>query len=125
MSDLIDRQAALDVFKNLIDIGGIFTEEPLIGGALIAVREAIARLPSVQPEQECEKCIFRPFKQFQSEPSAQSEPKKGKWIEDPDENFASTYHCSNCGVSPVVDNYEQYVFSDFCPFCGADMRGER
>lgn len=51
MSDLIDRQAALDVFKNLIDIGGIFTEEPLIGAALIAVREAIAQLPTAEPKR--------------------------------------------------------------------------
>ena len=49
----------------------------------------------------------------------------GKWIEEPDEVFASTYHCSNCGFSPIINNYEEYEFSNFCPNCGADLRGDK
>ena len=93
MSYLIDRQAALDVFKNLIDTGGIFTEEPLIGGALIAVREAIAQLPA-------------------------AERKRGKWKPNKDDSAGCGFFvCSVCGA----DSYDAW---DFCPYCGADMRGE-
>ena len=50
---------------------------------------------------------------------------RGKWIEVPDDAFASTYYCSNCKEMPIVDIYCNYVFSNFCPNCGADMRGEK
>lgn len=44
-------------------------------------------------------------------PPAQPERKKGRWIDD---------NCSECG---------QYVYHgdvrNFCPACGADMRGEQ
>lgn len=54
----------------------------------------------------------------------QPERKKGKWIEIPDEVFASTYKCSSCGEAPLCDGYSDYAFSPYCPHCGADMRGE-
>lgn len=50
------------------------------------------------------------------------EPKKGKWILHPDDLFPaeSTMECSVC--------HEHEFFSlcneNFCPNCGADMRGE-
>ena len=49
------------------------------------------------------------------------ENKKGKWIEIPDEIFASTYKCSSCGEAPLCDEYSDYIFSPYCPNCGADM----
>ena len=56
-------------------------------------------------------------------PSAQPERKTGKWIEIPDTTFASTFRCSVCGKSPLVECGE-YALTNFCPNCGADMRGE-
>ena len=50
---------------------------------------------------------------------------KGKWVEQPDEPFASSYCCSNCKEQATVDLYGEYVFSNYCPHCGADMRGEK
>ena len=52
------------------------------------------------------------------------ERKKGKWIEIPDEVFASTYKCSSCGEAPLCDGYSDYAFSPYCPNCGADMKGD-
>lgn len=53
----------------------------------------------------------------------QPERKKGKWIEIPDEVFASTYRCSECGAEPLFDGSE-YALSNYCPNCGADMRSK-
>ena len=60
-------------------------------------------------------------------PSA--EPKKGKWIIAtgmmPPE-FHGHHCCSKCGnfanMEPPFGNRED--LSNFCPYCGADMRGE-
>lgn len=45
------------------------------------------------------------------------EPRKGKWIHYDEGDFDYDYKCSNCGYTVWDD-------SDFCPGCGADMRGE-
>ena len=50
----------------------------------------------------------------------QPERKTGEWIEIPDGIFASTYKCSKCGASPVLDEYD-WAFSHYCPNCGARM----
>ena len=53
-SNLIDRQAAIDICNNAIDLW-----EGQIGeGALIAVKDRIAELPSAQPEL-CEDAVSR------------------------------------------------------------------
>lgn len=57
-------------------------------------------------------------------PSAQPERKKGRWIEvdDPDNRISG--RCSICGWEALL--YETDVVGmDFCPNCGADMRGEQ
>ena len=55
-------------------------------------------------------------------PSAEPEQKKGKWIYDTERvmnngGIYSQYHCSECGFQSVSH-------MNFCPYCGADMRGE-
>ena len=48
-------------------------------------------------------------------------PKKGKWIDKGVDNYNFLYHlytCDQCG-SEWLDT------PDFCPKCGADMRGEQ
>lgn len=54
-SDFIRRQDAIDAIWDGINYD-IYTRE---------VKEILEELPSAQPD--CEKCIFEPFKQFQSE----------------------------------------------------------
>ena len=62
---------------------------------------------------------------------AQPERKKGKW------ERHNTYHgddtsgfvdpdwrCSECGKQATVNEWMLYVLSNFCPNCGADMRGD-
>lgn len=70
--------------------------EPRLGcGPLIAVRDKLADMPSVG-------C------------------KKGKWIKGVGENGVSTsLFCSGCNL----ENRHWYEWN-YCPHCGADMRGE-
>lgn len=62
-------------------------------------------------------------------PSAEPERKTGKWIEYPDcLRYEGAYTndqiaCSECHhVFSILDNCTEEF--DFCPSCGADMRGE-
>lgn len=52
-------------------------------------------------------------------PSAEN---KGEWICQDQVAFCPI-ECSRCHKEPLLDTYGEYVFSDFCPNCGADMRG--
>ena len=46
---------------------------------------------------------------------------KGKWVND----VHDIPRCSECGYIPEFNNHiDDYYYSDFCPNCGADMRGE-
>lgn len=49
--------------------------------------------------------------------SAQPEREKGKWIPISD-GYVDIYECNQCGDT---EDYER----NFCPNCGADMRGEQ
>ena len=62
-------------------------------------------------------------------PSA--ERKKGEWFAFDDDNWLyDTYRCSNCRKTITVDSERRddigFTIEDmnYCPYCGADMRGE-
>lgn len=62
--------------------------------------------------------ILYPIRTVEELPSAEPERKKGKWIE-------NTF-CSECGwihevESGFIGSVKQF---NYCPNCGADMRGE-
>ena len=64
----------------------------------------------------------RLMSQIKESPSAQPERKRGKWIEDVDKwgdvvTTVNGYTCSECKVFNIDRD-------NFCPNCGADMRGE-
>lgn len=61
-----------------------------------ALREALERVPSAQHT--------------------------GHWEAKDDEVFAPEYYCNQCGNRAEVDLYGEWILSDFCPKCGADMR---
>lgn len=89
MSDLIDRQAAIDeLVKMLLDC--FQADEELVD----AVATTIKELPSAQPER------------------------KGTWNRLSDD----TFHCRECGTTFIVMQGEDHM--NYCPNCGADMRGE-
>lgn len=45
---------------------------------------------------------------------------KGKWLSSP----TAHYYCSNCHCYPHDDYCASTLGMNYCPDCGADMRGE-
>lgn len=97
---LIDKQAAIDAMRTMQ------TYKLFVGDDLLLIDQAGAMtelmlLPSAQPEQ-----------------------KKGKWIPQDlnrHDGMTSTavYYYPKCSICGTNANY-----TNFCPNCGADMRGE-
>ena len=94
MDDTISRQAALDWLKNEWD------------GMVTSVFDGIEQLPS-------------------------AEPKIGRWIKigeitDSKGIKKHVLNCSECGALHRVRKLYtgEYVNAEYCPHCGADMRGE-
>ena len=83
--------------------------------------KTILSLPSVEPKTECIAQIrIDPDdiedlvnKKVNETVDKMSEPKKGHWIDE-----ETNYLCSEC-------HRGCWVNSDYCPWCGADMRGEK
>ena len=108
MYDLIDRQQAIDKALTFFVefLGGAFEEE----GQRLLIKQ-MNTLPTI-------------------------EPMKGRWI--PVDSYSAFggdeatwmahgnpvafYYCSECKEQPHVDEEGKDILSDFCPFCGADMR---
>ena len=100
MSDLISRQAAIDAIHNLYAIHGS-------EGSWIDQKDA--------------------FKALNSLPSA--EPvRHGKWVPKTiiigGRDHVSGMKCSVCGEDPLNAEGDEFL-TDYCPNCGADMRGEQ
>ena len=104
MSDLISREAALKCFHSWVDkYGDVYTPDEM------PEYQAIEALPSAEPER-----------------------KHGKWIME-DNPGTGWYRvtCSECGEN-VTSEIPMIGFIpnakalwDYCPYCGADMRGEQ
>ena len=77
--------------------------------------DQIDREPTIEPR--CEECeAFNKTRLLIPQP----ERKKGKWIDETFKPWGLVHHpykCDQCGEHSEAD-------SDFCPNCGADMRGE-
>lgn len=61
-------------------------------------------------------------------PTIQPERKKGEWLPDNNNAYEMRFVCSCCKESEVVPTIGFTKYSplwDFCPNCGADMRGEK
>ena len=48
---------------------------------------------------------------------------QGEWEFVDNEIFAGEYFCSICGKRAEVDLYGEWILSNFCPSCGARMKG--
>ena len=95
MSNLIDRQKALDALTEIImNFKNVYGD---MGSAVNGARECIKSLPSAEPNR-----------------------KTGKWIFHIDDLFPeeSTQECSVCHEEEFV----KIQNDNFCPNCGADMR---
>jgi len=96
VQDLISRQAAIDEAEEWIEVVYCERAEQRERDAIKHVINGIKQLPSVQPER-----------------------KPGHWIQ-----VGCSQECSECGAT-YADLYPDYDETNYCPNCGADMRGEQ
>ena len=95
MSDLINREDAIEILSERAEsLRGMQGD---LGGACRGAMRIIESLPSAEPERH-----------------------RGEWIVDGHERGFS--ECSKCGYIAVSVLSERHY--NFCPFCGADMRGD-
>lgn len=101
MDDLISRKEAIEVLAEMQ--GRCTTQAELIQNSKIW--QQIKDLPPAQPDQ-----------------------KKGNWVYGEDEYGIDGYHCDKCGFFVPWDYAHKFISYiedyNFCPSCGADMRGE-
>lgn len=91
------------------------------------MEDLISRQAAIDEIRKC-RFVVDAIEKIRGLPSAQ--PKTGKWIKltgmMPPE-FHGHHCCSECGrfanMEPPFGNRED--LSNFCPYCGADMRGEQ
>ena len=94
MSDLIDRQAVLDMVYDMSEIDGEHFNSP----CFVVDVDDIKKLPSATPIE-----------------------RTGHWIKS---NPLMLSECSECGNKAFGYHGFDEVLTDFCPNCGADMRGD-
>ena len=136
MSDLIERQAAIDALHTRFRDG--FDGDKWWNSTHVLA--AIEGLPSAEPERKkpdhgymwiCPECGLEVHSDFRrcvrcgwDRPNV--ERKTGRWIKHKDR---SCWYCSECNVDDYYAyNWDcdsgEYKFQDnYCPNCGADMRG--
>ena len=129
MDDLISRQAAIEAIKRAI--WDKYTAKDAI--------DAVCNVPSAEPEYRldewCTDC-----KEYDQERNCcprvnhviratlqevQTERKKGRWIETDDGWDGVYYECSCCKEAfTLIDGTPTDNLYNYCPNCGAEMRGE-
>ena len=62
--------------------------------------------------------------EIENAPTIEPERRKGKWIGNPRHQACSECHTTYC-VPDGQDGALDMTFYNFCPHCGADMRGEQ
>ncbi len=114
MSELIDRQAAIDALDKQIKqcckaLGSLCLSD--------VDKHAV----------EVEMASLRAYRgMLENLPPAQPEPHEGHWIKHIDPFDGEQYECSRCGVlwefnDGTPEDNEAY----FCPKCGAKMKGAK
>ena len=108
MSDLISRQAAIDAIDKTTWYHQNRNKDMVIG-ANSKEHQAWYKAEDV-------------YKALESVPDALPERKKGKWRRRlVDCGFNADWHCSECDWKTSLEEHGY----NFCPNCGADMRGEQ
>ena len=100
--DLISRQAAIDALRMDIDIIPFAKAREYARAVIETIHNRLEELPSVQPER-----------------------KMGKWISTDDGWDSEYFVCSVCGCPwTLIEGSPEDNGMNFCPNCGAYMRGE-
>jgi len=98
MSDLIRRDDAIYKFSHL-------DMQVYEGSTCVGIRTCLTK----------EEIIYA----IDDIPTAEPERKNGKWS-----NYKDEHCCSVCKCVVISDCWNDEIRYDYCPYCGADMRGE-
>ena len=117
MSDLIDRQAAIDCVMECYDNDELFE----------VYEDRLNELPPAQPApSQVAKDIARIVGNGEDMRVIGQERIRGRWIIRETSSGDTEARCSHCGFTTLVDEPGNglHMVSDlnFCPNCGADMR---
>ena len=85
----------------------------------------LARLEEWNTSDSTDKALYNfTLHRILEQPTIEPERKKGKWVQD---NIASNvFRCSECGCdAPVDPTAGCEIKSNFCQWCGTDMRGKQ
>lgn len=70
--------------------------------------------------------VLTVLRMLKDQPTIEPERKKGRWIEQDDAWDGVYYECSCCKEPfTLIDGTPSDNLYNFCPACGADMRGEQ
>lgn len=133
MSDLIDRQEVLDILKEK------WNSFSCADDAMQESIDTIEDMPSVTPTQDCisrqavldlaDKGILVGNHNYKSVcnaindlPSVTPTERTGHWITL--DYQKGKFECSECHTQGYVDTCMYKPIWEFCPRCGADMRGD-
>jgi hypothetical protein len=134
MSDLIDRQEAIDRFNVIRPVDpkkDEYTKGIDVGIAMCIV--AVKDQPTIQPEPTNKVSFgdkdhvwidgkqYISLRRFQ-EVVNEAQPKEGHWIEGGIYRDVIECYCSECGQLMTT---AATVRMNYCPNCGAKMKGER
>ena len=105
-SDLISKTETVEHLRRVLDVTVPITDydSGYVDGVEFGV-STVSTMPTIQPER-----------------------KKGEWLPDNNNAYEMRFVCSCCKESEVVPTigFTKYrPLWDFCPNCGADMRGEK
>ena len=119
MDDLISRQAAIDALWKALYEYEDKTEKQFQESEDLDVGDWILHRIFVQNMSDIDRQTILNL------PSAQPERKNGKWIA----QKGGGYRCSECKHYALDERDGNFIHvsakTKFCPYCGADMRGEK
>lgn len=90
--------------------------------------DLISRAAAIKALHHVDEYNGRSVEVIRNLPSAQPEREKGNWVYGEDVYGIDGYHCDKCGFFVPWDYVHKFISYiedyNFCPNCGADMRGE-
>ena len=120
MDDLISRQAAIEMFHRVANIGWNHGIETTVADAFKEAAEMVENLPDAVPSVVTMKLEMDKDRLKKAMEGAEltlvAEPRKGKW-----EEYCGDLLCDQCGN--VVEIYGNKGKWNYCPNCGAKMDG--
>lgn len=123
-NDLISREALKEATKSFVDCDGFNPVWQIIDNApTVDIKPfAIVKFDKDELKRLVDERVVEPIKNgelvLQTEVLQTDKRPHGEW-EEPFESNGKTYHkCTHCHISS-----ELILFGNFCPNCGADMRG--